>query len=142
EKDGSQTQKDAGQNAAPAIGTKLNPGVVSLSKKNDKKDEKKNAEDPKKDKPNGGSKLKYVPSPKHAAGGWGTPMDLDDATAQSLLDSSIEAGKQRYNYLNGKLYEFQPDNAGGWHGYPIPGTEAPNSVRKALRDAGKISPAE
>lgn len=32
---------------------------------------------------------KYVPSPKHAAGGWGTPMDLSDSKAQEVLNNSI-----------------------------------------------------
>ncbi len=70
----------------------------------------------------------YVPSPKHALGGWGTPMDLSDTKAQEVLNNSIQGGKQRYGITDGKLYEFQPDNVGGWHGYPISGTEAPPKI--------------
>ncbi|MGF6154114.1 hemagglutinin repeat-containing protein [Pseudomonas fluorescens] len=89
------------------------------------------------------SELPYVPSPKHyPVSGWGTPMDLDDTTAQQVLDSSIKGGKQQYGFHNGKLYEFQPDNAGGWHGYPIPGNEAPTDVLRKLRDSGTVTAAE
>ena len=69
-------------------------------------------------------------------------MDLDNDTAQQVLDRSVPAGKQRYGYYEGRLYEFQPDNAGGWHGYPIPGNEAPISVLRWLRDSGTITNAE
>ncbi|MGD8218315.1 hypothetical protein ACNT2N_12215 [Pseudomonas thivervalensis] len=69
-------------------------------------------------------------------------MDLDDRTAQEVLSSSISGGKQQYGFHEGKLYEFQPDNAGGWHGYPIPGNEAPSSVLRKLRDDGIVTPAE
>ncbi len=83
--------------------------------------------------------FKYSPTNKHRKGGWGTEMDLDDTTAAKVLNSSIAAGKQRYGYKNGKLYEFQNDNAGGWYGYPIPGNEAPTSVLRQLRSNGVIS---
>ncbi len=72
-------------------------------------------------------------------GGWGTLMDLDDDVAQSVLNKSIQEGKQRYNYHKGKMYEFQPDNVGGYHGYPIKGTEAPSSVLKQLQSNGTIN---
>ncbi|MGC0952062.1 hemagglutinin repeat-containing protein [Pantoea agglomerans] len=85
---------------------------------------------------------KYVPSPKHAPGGWGTPMDLSDSKAQEVLNNSIQGGKQRYGLSDGKLYEFQPDNAGGWHGYPIPGTEAPPKLLREFLARGDISKAE
>lgn len=42
----------------------------------------------------------------------------------------------------GKLYEVKSDNAGGCHGYPIPGNEAPSSVLKELRSSGVINNAE
>ena len=91
---------------------------------------------------NAGDAPKYVPSPKHDAGGWGTPMDLDDSKAQEVLGSSILGGKQRYGVSDGKVYEFQPDNAGGWHGYPIPENEAPASVLRQFVQHGDISKAE
>ncbi|MDH2433499.1 S-type pyocin domain-containing protein [Pokkaliibacter sp. MBI-7] len=91
---------------------------------------------------NNDSDLTYSASPKHAKGGWGTYMDLDDDTAQRVLNESIQGGKQRYSYYDGKVYEFQPDNTGTWHGYPIPGNEAPASILRSFRDSGKISNSE
>jgi hypothetical protein len=86
---------------------------------------------------------KYVSSPKHDPNhGWGTPMDLPDSQAQQVLDGSTQIGKQRYGFFEGKVYEFQPDNAGGWHGYPIPGNEAPPSFLRDLRNYGKITNSE
>lgn len=76
----------------------------------------------------------YAPSPKHAAGGWGTLMDLSDELAQKVLDNGIcGPSKQIYGYCNGKFYEFQPDNAGGYHGYPVNDTEIPPMVYKELK---------
>ncbi|WP_421594819.1 VENN motif pre-toxin domain-containing protein [Rahnella sp. PD4] len=87
-------------------------------------------------------KSKYVPSPKHAAGGWGIPMDLSDSKAQEVLNNSIQGGKQKYGVSDGKIYEFQPDNVGGWHGYPVPGTEAPPKVLREFLARGDINKAE
>ena len=56
-------------------------------------------EGPKKpEKTQGKGDLKYDPSPKHRKGGWGTEMDLDDETAQQVLNNSIQSGKQCYGY--------------------------------------------
>ncbi|MDR2239141.1 MAG: hemagglutinin repeat-containing protein [Zoogloeaceae bacterium] len=89
------------------------------------------------------SSEKYVSSPKHdPVSGWGTPMDLPDSVAQEVLDRSTLVGKQRYGLQDGKVYEFQPDNAGGWHGYPIPGTQVPTSFLRDLRNSGQISNAQ
>ncbi|MBB1646780.1 DUF6443 domain-containing protein [Sphingobacterium sp. UME9] len=66
------------------------------------------------------AKLLYAPNFKHTKYGFGTKMDLDFETASEVLNSSSPFGKQRYGYKNGKIYEFQNDNFGGWHGYPIP----------------------
>ncbi|NJL55787.1 RHS repeat-associated core domain-containing protein [bacterium] len=81
----------------------------------------------------------YRPTEKHMPGGWGTVMDLDDTTAQQILINGLTNGKQVYNYYNGKLYEFQPDNIGGFHGYPVPGTEVPPNILREFRDNGTIS---
>ena len=69
-------------------------------------------------------------------------MDLDYKQGAEALSTSIQGGKQRYSYYGGKLYEFQPDNSGGWHGYPIKGTEAPSNVLRSMRDSGMMSNAE
>jgi hypothetical protein len=69
----------------------------------------------------------YDPSSMHGPSSWGTTMDLDDK-------------KQVYSYFNGKIYEFQPDNVGAWHGYPVLGNEAPVvSILRQWRDSGLIS---
>ncbi len=79
---------------------------------------------------------RYVPSPKHAPGGSGTLMDITDEEAQNLLDNGIASGKQIYNYYRGKYYKFQPDNAGGFHGYPVDSREVPADVLKRLPEDG------
>ncbi|MCL1466460.1 hypothetical protein [Argonema galeatum] len=82
-------------------------------------------------------RLRYVPSPKHAPGGWGTLMDLNDEIAQKVLDKGIVSGKQIYGYHEGKFYEFQPDGADGFHGYPIDRNEVPSKVLKQVQDLGE-----
>ncbi|GAB4291380.1 MAG: hypothetical protein Fur0025_26530 [Oscillatoriaceae cyanobacterium] len=79
---------------------------------------------------------RYVPSPKHAPGGWGTLMDITDEEAQAILDTGIASGKQIYAYYQGKYYEFQDDNAGGFHGYPVDSREVPADVIKRITEEG------
>jgi len=84
------------------------------------------------------SKLRrrYVTSPKHTLSGWGTLMDLDNEAAQKILDTGVVSGKQVFGYHNGKFYQFQPDNTGGYHGYPVSGNDIPAQVLKQLRALG------
>lgn len=93
---------------------------------------------------NASSERVYSPTAKHAQGGWGTEMDLDDEEAKEVLNQGQQVGKQVYGRSSrtGKIYEFQPDGVGGWHGYSIPGNEAPSSVLKDLRDRGVITNSE
>jgi hypothetical protein len=91
--------------------------------------------------------IKYSPTAKHQPGGWGTIMDLNDEVASRILNESDQLGNQRYAYYNGRIYEFQSDNVGGWHGYPIPSsdlkTKAGGSyLLRRWRDNGKFSNAE
>jgi hypothetical protein len=87
--------------------------------------------------------LNYRPSDKHKKGGHGTEMDLDDATAELVLKKSIlGSSKARYGWYNGKLYEFRYDNAGGWHGYPIKGLEAPTRVLREMLSKNWITMSE
>ena len=69
-------------------------------------------------------------------------MDLSDDVAQDVLNRSLQGGKQKYGYHDGKLYEFQPDNHGGWHDYPMKGIEAPPSVLKEMKKRGDFGNAE
>ncbi|WP_321388802.1 hypothetical protein [uncultured Enterococcus sp.] len=90
----------------------------------------------------------YKPSPKHnPKGGWGSEMDLDVDEAQKLLDKSLQNGKQKYGIKDGQIYEFQPDNAGTWHGYKIKSTELVSqkggvNLLKQWLSEGKINLAE
>ncbi len=86
------------------------------------------------------SKLRrrYVVSPKHARGGWGTLMDLEDEIAQAILDGGIMSGKHVFGCYSGKFYQFQPDNAGGYHGYPISHHDVPAEVLKKLQDIWNV----
>lgn len=77
---------------------------------------------------------RYVPSPKHEVGGWGTPMDLNDETAQRVLDRGVRYGRQIYGYHDGKFYEFQYDNAEGYHGYPV--SRVPTPVVRKMQASG------
>lgn len=96
----------------------------------------------------GDDRPRYDPSPKHnpgqpSPGRRGTPMDLSDEDAQQVLDDSIPSGKQRYGYKEGKVYVFQPDGAGGYHGYPQEATQdTPPDVLRKMKERGDISNAE
>jgi hypothetical protein len=79
---------------------------------------------------------RYVPSPKHALGGWGTIMDLSAQVAQAVLDKGVVSGRQIYGYFEGKFYEFQSDNIYGFHGYPVSQNEVPAKVIKQMQDLG------
>ena len=69
-------------------------------------------------------------------------MDLSLEQGREALASSVKSGKQRYSYYNGKIYKFQPDNAGGWHGYPVSGKEVPTEVLRDYKTKGIISISE
>lgn len=85
---------------------------------------------------------------KHKSpGGWGTHMDLDDDTAQMVLNKGIKKpdGKQIYGYYNGCFYEFQPDGTGQcpgkpdtYHGYPVPENQVPASVVCIMQECGIV----
>lgn len=81
----------------------------------------------------------YRPSPKHRQmgerGTKGTQMDLSDEDAQITLDNGIPYGRQIYSYYKDKYYEFQSDNAGGFHGYPILKKDVPPKVLIKLEHA-------
>lgn len=86
--------------------------------------------------------LFYKETRKHEKNSWGTEMDLDASTAQKVLNASTRSGRHRYGWHGGRLHEFQYDNAGTWHGYPIPRNQAPTSVPRGLRAQGIISNSE
>jgi hypothetical protein len=95
--------------------------------------------------------LKYEPSPKHEAGGWGTLNPFDAKTSQELLDSAIASEKKAnsqalYNIKDKHIIVFRITLGGQYHGYELPAADVPNrlpsDVLKAFRDRGDISPSE
>lgn len=78
---------------------------------------------------------RYIASHKHTPEGKGiyrgrrgSPMDLSDEEAQSVLDQAIPNGRQYYGYYQSKFYEFQADNVGGFHGYLVEETKVPYKI--------------
>ena len=74
----------------------------------------------------------YNPNPKHEQAGVGgrkgTRLDLSVAEATQLLNDPVNcievpAKRQFVAVRNGKIYVFQDDNVGGYHGYPVTGQE-------------------
>lgn len=90
---------------------------------------------------------KYNPSAKHRnqgeRGKKGTIMDLSDTEAQQVLEQAYVhkwlAGKKYYGYKNDKFYEFQPDNVGSYHGYPVDRNEVPDKVLQEIVKYFKLS---
>ena len=88
-----------------------------------------------------GDPLVYRPSPKHkrrpSRGVKGTfcPRDVD---ADALLARSYRLegrARERWATSGGCAFCARPDNAGGWHGYPVRFTEVPiQIIRRWLRD--------
>jgi len=74
----------------------------------------------------------YRPTAKHKRYGSGTTMDLDDNTAQDVLNQGTVFGHRIYSLHDDRFYVFNPDNAGGFHGYPLDDVEVPFLVRRAL----------
>ncbi len=89
------------------------------------------------------SKWIYEPSPKHNQNSQGdaSPMDLDKSTAQEVLNQGVPFGKQVYSYHDGKVYVFQPDNAGTYHGY-ISTDRVPTPVLRNWKTNGLITNSE
>lgn len=78
----------------------------------------------------------YEMNPKHKIGSnWGSPMDLDDNTAQQVLDSAIiynDDDKCLVNLYNDKYYVFRRHINNCYHGYIDEGV--PENIRKKLID--------
>ena len=90
---------------------------------------------------------KYMPSPKHETGGWGSPNPIkSQEEGQHLLETGIKSGKQVYNVTDsGKVVKFQPDNTpeNGYHSYEVNNPrDIPSKVRKELEKTGKLTKTE
>jgi hypothetical protein len=91
---------------------------------------------------------KYVAHSKHGGAGGargvkGSPMDLSDGDAQTLLNDAAhcfeEPGKRQFvGAKSGKFYVYQDDNAGGFHGYRVSGAELCAKYPKAAKRIGEL----
>lgn len=82
----------------------------------------------------------------YQVGGGPNPIPNDEV-GQELLNSAYSSSKnkQLYNYYNGKLIKFQPDNSiGGWHAYEVsnPAKEVPADVLRQMLDDKLITKTE
>ena len=59
-----------------------------------------------------------------------SPMDLDDATAQRLLNRALRINNRLYAKYNGKIYAFMEERPRVYHGYID--SEAPEFVKRQL----------
>ncbi len=93
---------------------------------------------------------RYELIPKHGSGGFGTLMDLDDATALEVLRAAIcdprstERGTPSlWGFHNGTVYRFMCNGLtpAMWHGYPTQ-EKPPTGVLRAWQRDGTITDAE
>ncbi len=87
----------------------------------------------------------YEASPKHGPSRWAdaSPMDLDDNTAQRVLDNGSKQGKQIYGYHDGDIYTFQQTGGDKWHGYKTTARQSvPTKYLKELLESDQISQAK
>jgi len=112
----------------------------------------------------------YQQNPKHKVGARGggpprwfpdaaskCPEDLTEATAQLLLESSVEAvdevhpgARARFAVHDGRVFKAYPhvvsDTEEIWHGYPLPDhdvrTQVPSRILRQFLDLQRITRAE
>lgn len=93
---------------------------------------------------------RYVLIPKHAPGGFGTLMDLDDATALEVLKAALPDPKAAqpgqsslWGFHRGKVYRFMCDGctAATWHGYPTE-EKPPTGVLREWKRRGTLTTAD
>lgn len=76
-------------------------------------------------------------------GGWGSccPREIDQETAQKLLDSAVAADSREralYNVHEGCVFVARWHRPGRFHGHPVKGSEVPTAVLRALKAMGRI----
>jgi hypothetical protein len=57
---------------------------------------------------------------------------------QKLLESSIQKGKKRFATFNQVAFAAQEHASDVWHGYPVPWSEVPYSIRKTWVNEGIV----
>jgi hypothetical protein len=73
----------------------------------------------------------------------GSRMSLKEDEAYQLLNSpthcrAVMGGKQYVGVKNGKIYAFQPDNTGAYHGYEITGHEVHTKYGSIQNDIARL----
>jgi len=63
----------------------------------------------------------------------------EPGTHKSYEVSAAYADDTDVSCHQGRLYVFQSDNAGTFHGYPVSGGEVPSSILRELRDRGDVT---
>lgn len=89
----------------------------------------------------------YERNPKHKS--WMQPFDPDAALcpkwshqiAQELLGESLPAptGEPRFATRDGMAFAARTHGEGAWHGYPVPWSQVPESVREVMIAKGKVT---
>lgn len=89
----------------------------------------------------------YERNPKHKS--WLHPFDPDATLcpkwsheiAQALLDESLpaESEEPRFATRNGMAFAARTHRHGQWHGYPVPWSQVPESVREIMVASGKVT---
>ena len=89
----------------------------------------------------------YERNPKHKS--WMQPFDPDAALcpkwsheiAQTLLGESLPgpSGEPRFATRDGMAFAARTHRAGVWHGYPVPWSQVPESVREVMVANGKVT---
>ena len=75
--------------------------------------------------------------------GWGSlcPDDVNQETAQELLEAAVQVDDAMYNVDGEMAYRAFEHRPGLWHGHPIPWSRLPNAARKALIARGHLDDA-
>lgn len=83
----------------------------------------------------------YQSNPKHdirtsgsLKGNTVSVMDLDNRSAQLVLNGAVQEGKKLYGIYGGKYYEFQCHKDNCWHGY-CPNDGIPENIQRQLRES-------
>lgn len=91
--------------------------------------------------------MKYERNPKHKS--WMHPFDPDATLcpkwshdiAQTLLDESVDedASGARFSTRDGMAFAARLTGGDLWHGYPIPWSQVPETVREAMVEKRKVT---
>ena len=66
------------------------------------------------------------------------PKDIDERTAQGMLQGSDVVGTKRYAVRDGRAYCAQEHRPGLWHGYPLGWAAVPFQLRQKWKSEGLV----